>query len=70
MTDLVAAEEPLREFLTDPVLTIACVLLVVVSVGWIVVWRLVKRDMRRAALRSRRLEARNVRDVWAEPPPP
>jgi hypothetical protein len=70
LTDPLAVEKPLREFLTDPTLTVACVLFVVVSVGWIVVWRQIKRDMRRAAVRSRRLEPRNVRDIWAEPPPP
>ncbi len=66
---LAAAERPLREFLTDPSLTIACVLLVVVSVGWIVVWRLIVREMRRAVARGRRADAvKATRDIWAYPP--
>lgn len=64
-----AAERPLREFLTDPPLTIACVLLVVVSVGWIVVWRLIVRAMKKAARRGLQADAtKSTRDIWAVPP--
>ncbi|HYI46576.1 MAG TPA: hypothetical protein VE174_14055 [Actinomycetota bacterium] len=64
-----AAERPLREFLTDPTLTIACVLLIVVSIGWVVVWRLIIRRMKRAALSGGPAEApRSPRDIWAFPP--
>ena len=69
-----SAQIPLREFLVDPSLTIACVLLVVVSVGWIVVWRRILRDMRRAASRRPASRApktdvvRPPRDIWSYPP--
>jgi hypothetical protein len=64
-----AAQRPLREFLTDPTLTIACVLLIVVSIGWVVVWRLIIRAMKKAASRGVSSEApQNPRDIWAFPP--
>lgn len=62
--------DPLEEFVSDPVLTVACILLIVVSVGWVVITRLIVRNRRRAALRglikvkSRRPE----RDLWQMPP--
>lgn len=61
---------PLREFLVDPSLSVACVLLVVVSVGWIIVWRRILRDMRRAASRrpTRTDVVRPPRDIWSYPP--
>jgi hypothetical protein len=63
----------IEEFFADPTLTVACVLLIVVSVGWILVSRLVARNMRRARLRrlnpSKPGEYQPPRDVWAEPPP-
>jgi hypothetical protein len=54
----------------DPALTIACVLLVVVSIGWIVMSRLITRELRRAAARAaRRREApRPPKDIWRLPP--
>jgi hypothetical protein len=62
-----------EEFFNDPILTVACVLLVVVSIGWILVSRLVARNMRRARLRRlnppKPGEYQPPRDVWAEPPP-
>lgn len=62
-----------EEFLNDPILTVACVLLIVVSIGWIIVSRLVSRNMRRARLRRldppKTGEYEPPRDVWAEPPP-
>lgn len=64
-----AAERPLREFLTDPTLTIACVLLIVVSIGWIVVWRLIIRAMKRAPVRGLPVEpVKSPRNIWAFPP--
>ncbi len=50
-----------EELFDDPMLTVACVLLVLVSVGWILVSRLVVRNLRRAALR--RIEDPNVDEV-------
>jgi hypothetical protein len=62
-----------EEFLNDPILTVACVLLIVVSLGWILVSRLVARNMRRTRLRRldppRSGEYKPPRDVWADPPP-
>lgn len=62
----------LEEFLADPALTIACVMLIVVSVGWVVISRLIVRNLRKAAMRgrrSRRIEAaRPSRDIWTMPP--
>jgi len=56
----------------DPTLTVACVLLVVVSVGWVVVTRLIVRQMKRAALRGVRSPVadtiRPARDIWSIPP--
>lgn len=62
----------LNEFMSDPTLTVACVLLVVVSLGWVIVSRLIARNLRKAALRgvrSRRVDAmRPARDIWTMPP--
>jgi threonine/homoserine/homoserine lactone efflux protein len=78
MTDgllLLAKARHFGEFARDPLLTIACVLLVVVSVGWVVVTRLISRNLRRALLRRQRAAQRRVggvrpsRDIWSEPPP-
>ncbi|MGI8707225.1 MAG: hypothetical protein ACR2LG_03330 [Actinomycetota bacterium] len=48
------AQGRIDEFVSDPVLTVACVLLVAVSIGWIVTSRAITRNMRRAAERQRR----------------
>lgn len=73
--DLHAAQEskaPLLEFMRDPVLTVACVLLVVVSLGWVVVTRLIIHRMKRAAKRGDRSPAtdaiRPAKDIWTLPP--
>jgi cell division protein FtsX len=64
--------EPRDEFVQDPLLTVASVLLIVVSIGWVVVSRLVSRNLRRRAAQARRKvkrgTARPARDIWAEPP--
>ena len=64
--------DQLNEFMSDPTLTVACVLLVVVSFGWVIVSRLIVRNLRKAALRgvrSRRVDAmRPNRDIWTMPP--
>ena len=63
---------PLLEFFRDPSLTVACVLLIVVSVGWIVVTRWIVHQMKRAARRGSRSPSTDVirpaRDVWSLPP--
>lgn len=62
----------LEEFLADPVLSVACVMLIVVSIGWVVISRLIVRNLRKAAMqgrRSRKIEAaRPARDIWTMPP--
>lgn len=78
----IAPSDRLDEFLAEPALTIACVMLIVVSVGWVVISRLIVRNLRRQALRRRplprrvkepartaELEAvRPARDIWTMPP--
>ena len=44
----------LEEFLRDPTLTVACVLLIVVSFAWIVVSRTMVRRIKRSARSDRR----------------
>ncbi len=62
----------LLEFFRDPALTVACVLLIVVSVGWIVVTRWIVHEMKRAArkgVRSRATDTiRPAKDIWSIPP--
>jgi hypothetical protein len=67
------AQKPsLAEFFRDPSLTVACVLLIVVSVGWILVTRLIVHQMKRAAKRGLKSPAldtvRGPRDIWQIPP--
>jgi hypothetical protein len=63
------------EFTKDPILSVAALLLIVVSIGWIVVSRLISRELRKAAARKARRGARRPpppkrrNDVWSEPPP-
>jgi hypothetical protein len=48
------ALQPVQEFVTDPALTIACLLLIFVSIAWIVVARLIYLNLKRAAFRRAR----------------
>ena len=68
----VAQKPSLAEFFRDPSLTVACVLLIVVSVGWIIVTRLIVHQMKRAAKRGLKSPAldsvRGPRDIWQIPP--
>lgn len=63
---------PLVEFMRDPSLSVACVLLIVVSLGWVIVTRLIVHRMKRAARKGIRNPAtdavRPARDVWSMPP--
>lgn len=72
LIDLAQRGDRLNEFMTDPTLTVACVLLVVVSLGWMIISRLIVRNLRKAALRgvrNARIEAmRPSRDIWRMPP--
>ncbi|HEX2295485.1 MAG TPA: hypothetical protein VHN37_09270 [Actinomycetota bacterium] len=63
--------QPREEFAQDPLLTVASVLLIVVSIGWIVVSRLVSRNLRKTAAQAKRQKKgtpRPPRDIWAGPP--
>jgi hypothetical protein len=67
-----AALRPLEEFVRDPALTVACVLLIVVSVAWIVVSRLIYSNLSRAAWKAqavRRGRTRRRRQPPAESGP-
>jgi hypothetical protein len=61
--------QPLEE---DPLLTVASVLLIVVSVGWILVSRLISRNLRKTATlaqaRKKKGTVRPSRDIWSDPP--
>ena len=63
---------PLLDFMRDPALTVACVLLVVVSLGWVIVTRMIVHRMKRAARRGLNTPAtdtiRPARDIWSIPP--
>lgn len=64
--------DQINELLNDPALTVACVLLIVVSVGWVVVSRLIIRRLKKAARRGQRIARVDVvqspRDIWSYPP--
>ncbi|MDP9069123.1 MAG: hypothetical protein M3N53_12375 [Actinomycetota bacterium] len=72
MIELAQRGDRLNEFLSDPSLTMACVMLIVVSIMWVVVSRLIVRNLRRAALRgvrNARVDSmRPARDIWTMPP--
>jgi hypothetical protein len=74
MTALHLASESAKHFgeLTrDPLLTVACVLLMVVSVGWVIVSRLISRNFMKAAMRARTARQTTElpsRDIWSYPP--
>jgi ATP/ADP translocase len=66
---LQAVVEPFEEFVRDPALTVACVMLIVVSVAWVVVAHRISRNFReadRAAGPAPR--AKGARRVWKKPP--
>lgn len=70
--ELALRSDPLDEFLSDPILTVACVMLIVVSIGWVLISRLIVRNLRKAAMRGRRTRRvdaiRSERDIWSMPP--
>ena len=69
------AKVSFAEFTKDPILSVAALLLIVVSIGWIVVSRLISHELRRAAYRRARKGSRRPppprrrSDVWNDPPP-
>ena len=62
--------QPQGEFAQEPLLTVASVLLIVVSIGWIFVSRLVSRNLRRRATQRRQKQGavKPAKDIWAVPP--
>jgi len=71
---LAATARDIGELFADPALTVACVSLMVVSVGWVVVTRIILRRLKRAArrgYRTARIDAvQDPKDIWSYPPPP
>jgi hypothetical protein len=69
---LATPRRPLVEFFRDPWLTVACVLLVVVSLGWVVLTRLIVHQLKKASREGGRSVAienvRPARDIWSMPP--
>ena len=67
-----ATADQIGELFRDPALTVACVLLIVVSVGWVVITRVIVRRLKRAARRGQRVAridvVQNPRDIWSYPP--
>lgn len=63
---LLAQAEGFEELIAEPSLLIAAMLLIAVSIGWIVVARLINRAIRKAAYRARRRAAASKK----KPPPP
>jgi hypothetical protein len=63
---LITQSQPFEELARDPVLTVACVLLVGVSIAWVIVTRLISRELRRAAARRKPARRRPAppRDEW------
>ncbi|MGH2749891.1 MAG: hypothetical protein ACRDK3_03310 [Actinomycetota bacterium] len=68
---LLAQSNSFGEFTREPILTVACVLLIVVSLAWIIVSRMIVRQLKRydAALQPRRRRpSTRTKKVWEEPP--
>jgi hypothetical protein len=69
---LAATADQIGELFRDPALTVACVFLIVVSIGWVVVSRLIVRRLKQAALRGQHIARRDIvqppRDIWSFPP--
>ena len=67
-----AAVDPFDEFIQEPALSVAAILLIVVSIAWIVMARLITRQMKKAAYRAMdtkgRRKAKPARDIWSSPP--
>jgi hypothetical protein len=65
---VLAALKPFEEFVRDPALTVACVLLIVVSVAWVVMSRLIYANLRRAAMREQAWRAIAAEEAAEEEP--
>ena len=74
MPQLAATARDIGELFRDPALTVACVLLMVVSIGWVVITRIIARRLKRAILlgqiKGRHRDAVVApKDIWRYPPP-
>lgn len=72
MQVLAQTARDISELFSEPALTVACVLLIVTSVAWIVMSRMIVRRIKRAALRAKAAPLDVVRppkDIWSYPPP-
>jgi hypothetical protein len=60
------------EFGRDPLLSVACIALIVICVLWVVLARKISRNLDRNALRQgKKLGAVQApKDIWRDPPPP
>ena len=60
------------EFTREPILTVACVLLIVVSIAWIIVSRMIVRQLKRydkaVSQPKRGLPTPRSRKSWDDPP--
>jgi hypothetical protein len=69
---LFAQTNSFGEFTREPILTVACVLLIVVSIAWIIVSRMIVRQLKRydkaVAQPKRRRSTPRTRKAWDEPP--
>ncbi len=66
-----AAPRGFTELSREPVLSVAAVLLMVVSLAWVLVARMITVNMRKAAYRRLRAQGRRTpagKDVWSNPP--
>ncbi|MDQ3985353.1 MAG: hypothetical protein M3280_02510 [Actinomycetota bacterium] len=63
-------EKRLQEFAQDPILTLACIALIAISIAWLIVARLIARNLKRAAeLGPTKVDqVRPPRDIWSKPP--
>jgi hypothetical protein len=66
-----AAPASFADVFEDPALIVACILLMVVAVAWVIVSRMIVHNLRKAARRRQRTRdiTRSPRDIWADPPP-
>jgi hypothetical protein len=69
---VIAQEGSIEEFAKEPVLSMAAVLLILVSILWIVVSRLITREMRKSAYRQLRRKGTKAptteQEMWNVPP--
>jgi hypothetical protein len=63
-------ERRLENFSDDPLLTIACLALIGVCLMWIIMTRLISRNVKRAAQRGdvRVDRVKPPKDIWSAPP--